>query len=135
MHKMLFVPVFTLMALTLGSCGAAGTPFANPFATAPAPVALPGVTLAPAELTLTPGQTTRIAITADSGASLSVSGQGKLSAVLEGSGGLLINVPADATLGSYAVKVTQTLGDQTGSAVLNVTVQISRSAPSAQVNP
>jgi len=82
--------------------------------TTPAPLAL---SVTPTALTLAPGEQTRAAITAPAGTTLTLIGQGKLDATLNGVGGLLISVPSDA------LTVTGINGSMSGTASLTVTVQ------------
>jgi len=119
----------SLTGTTSGGSGQAtlNVTVAAPTGTDPTPPTTTPTALAlsvtPTALTLAPGEQTRAAITAPAGTTLTLSGQGKLDATIDGAGGLVINVPSDALTGVYVLTVTGTNGSMSGTASLTVTVQ------------
>lgn len=119
------------LALTGTTSGGSGQTTLNvtvspPAATDPTTPTSPSslaLSLTPTALTLAPGEQTRAAITAPAGTTLTLSGQGKLDATLDGADGLLIKMPSDALTGVYVLTVTGTNGTLSGTASLTITVQ------------
>lgn len=127
MKKLL--PLALLLPLT--ACGAPGSGFENPFI---APLTL---TLTPSAVTLAPGASTHVSVTAVAGTrplpspTLEVTNAPGVSATPDATG-LTVSASLDAAPGTYGLTLQGTVPGGTGTATLNVTVS---ETSTGSVNP
>ena len=120
--------LMTAQLLSLTACGAPGSGFENPFTV---PITLQ---LTPSQVSLTPGASNHVSVTAKSGDQLlgapkvEAFGNSQITAVPDDSG-FTVTASAQAAPGTYAFNVTGTYASGKGSAPFTVTIAAPETKP------